>query len=155
MKAEEPLAIEGKALPETQKCKYCERQAVERVIHAEGSAYVPVCGEHRSTAIRAVGGTNAVANIQPIEAKDLKIPKQVPATYLRAGDVVAWWGSVYSIVDVKSEAGTVDIQVLNSDGAVETWRGVEGKRTWTTVARRLHAAEAKQEVEECWVGLGS
>lgn len=34
------------ALPAHQKCEYCTEQATQRIIHAEGMAYIPVCDEH-------------------------------------------------------------------------------------------------------------
>lgn len=34
------------SLPKQQKCKYCENQASQRILHSEGMAYIPVCGEH-------------------------------------------------------------------------------------------------------------
>lgn len=34
------------ALPKQQKCAYCTEQATQRIIHAEGMAYIPVCDEH-------------------------------------------------------------------------------------------------------------
>lgn len=34
------------ALPKQQKCAYCAEQASQRIIHAEGMAYIPVCDEH-------------------------------------------------------------------------------------------------------------
>lgn len=34
------------ALPETQKCEYCDEQATQRVIHSEGMGYIPCCDAH-------------------------------------------------------------------------------------------------------------
>lgn len=34
------------AYPKTEKCKYCDKQATERVIHSEGMAYIPCCEGH-------------------------------------------------------------------------------------------------------------
>jgi hypothetical protein len=54
------------ALPETETCAYCSKQATDRVLHAEGAAYVPVCAEHQARAVSEVGGENEVSGIKPI-----------------------------------------------------------------------------------------
>lgn len=54
-----------KALPKTQKCKYCDKPATVRVMHAEGMAYIPTCDEHKSKAIARVG-RNEVTGFKPI-----------------------------------------------------------------------------------------
>ncbi|AKL88292.1 portal protein [Gordonia phage GMA6] len=38
----------GDKFPKSEKCKYCKEPATKRIIHSEGRAYVPVCGDHLS-----------------------------------------------------------------------------------------------------------
>jgi 2'-5' RNA ligase len=39
---------EAKALPKTQKCRYCDQQATKRLMWAEGMAYIAVCDDHEA-----------------------------------------------------------------------------------------------------------
>lgn len=60
------------AYPETQKCKFCDAQATERVIHSEGNAYVPCCDDHEAEAEEAAAtctpdGSKDYDNIDYIE----------------------------------------------------------------------------------------
>lgn len=87
-------AMEGKALPKKQKCKYGDEPATKRIIHAEGRAYIPVCDKHlkkgkaaaeRTTpdgkpdpsnidAIRPIEGKSALDAV--LEAKNMRTPRE-------------------------------------------------------------------------------
>lgn len=56
-----------KALPKTQKCKYCDEQATKRIIWAEGAAYVPVCDAHLGKGKQRIGGENEVNEVRDIK----------------------------------------------------------------------------------------
>jgi hypothetical protein len=73
----EHAAMEGKSLPKSEKCKYGDEPATQRIIHAEGMAYIPVCDKHLTkgkddAATATPDGTRDESNInsvQPIEGK--------------------------------------------------------------------------------------
>lgn len=56
-------------LPKTEKCEYCDKQATERLLWAEGMAYIPCCDEHESNARHRIVDTNKdeVVSVCPIE----------------------------------------------------------------------------------------
>jgi hypothetical protein len=74
---------QAKALPKTEKCARCDRQATKRVIWAEGMAYQPACDEHLDVVKTRIekghddsepyGPVDAVRDIKddrPLEHKD-------------------------------------------------------------------------------------
>lgn len=46
------------ALPKTQKCEYCKDQATQRLLWAEGMAYIPVCDSHVDKGKHCIEVTN-------------------------------------------------------------------------------------------------
>jgi len=60
-----PRALAAKALPKQQQCKFCDEQAVARVIHSEGMAYVPACAEHLAKAKDAAARSTPDGSVYP------------------------------------------------------------------------------------------
>lgn len=54
-----------KALPKQQKCKFCDEQAVARVIHSERMAYVPACAKHLDKAKDAAARCTPDGSVSP------------------------------------------------------------------------------------------
>lgn len=66
-------AVTAAGFPKEQKCGYCTEPAVKRIIHSEGMAYIPVCGEHLEKGLTDAShstpdGTEDKSNIVRVEA---------------------------------------------------------------------------------------
>ena len=58
----------AKGLPKTQKCEYCKEPATQRLLWAEGMAYIPTCDKHHDKARHRIEVTNhdEVVSVQKV-----------------------------------------------------------------------------------------
>lgn len=83
------VAVVRAALPATQVCKYCDEQATQRFLWAEGMAYIPVCDAHAAKARTVIEDDNhdEVIDIWPVAAS-VRLAMADPAPHIVEGSLV-------------------------------------------------------------------
>lgn len=68
-------AVETKGFPAEQTCKFCDQQATQRLVWADGRAYIPACDDCEDQARQVIEVDNAdeVVRVLPVETKGIRL----------------------------------------------------------------------------------
>lgn len=107
------LADEVKPHLRPQKCKYCSDPATKSILHAEGMAYIPVCGMHLAQGTRDAehstpDGTRDPSNIDKVY--DLSVPQtsvDIGPSAILLADIIDLAGSDVDLQQLAERTGTI------------------------------------------------